>query len=51
VARADTLTSPEQICDELDQLAQAGVSDVVLYPCSAELNQIERVAAVIGPKL
>lgn len=48
IARADTLTSPKQIRDELDQLTQAGVSDVVLYPSSAELDQIERVAAVVA---
>jgi alkanesulfonate monooxygenase SsuD/methylene tetrahydromethanopterin reductase-like flavin-dependent oxidoreductase (luciferase family) len=45
-ARADTMTSSEQVTRGLEQLAAAGATDVVLYPCSAELEQIELLAAV-----
>lgn len=40
IARADTLTSPERIRDELDWLSNAGVTDLVLYPSSADLDQV-----------
>jgi alkanesulfonate monooxygenase SsuD/methylene tetrahydromethanopterin reductase-like flavin-dependent oxidoreductase (luciferase family) len=42
-ARADTLTSRDQLADALAQLEQAGVSDLLLYPCSAERDQLERL--------
>jgi alkanesulfonate monooxygenase SsuD/methylene tetrahydromethanopterin reductase-like flavin-dependent oxidoreductase (luciferase family) len=46
-ARADTLTSPKQMREELDRLARAGVTDLVLYPSSAELDQVRRLAAAV----
>jgi alkanesulfonate monooxygenase SsuD/methylene tetrahydromethanopterin reductase-like flavin-dependent oxidoreductase (luciferase family) len=45
-ARADTMTRPEEVARNLEQLAAAGATDVVLYPCSAELDQIEPLAEV-----
>jgi len=47
IARADTLTSTEQIEDELDHLIEAGVSDLVLYPSSADLDQVPLLAAAL----
>jgi alkanesulfonate monooxygenase SsuD/methylene tetrahydromethanopterin reductase-like flavin-dependent oxidoreductase (luciferase family) len=44
MARADTLTSPDQITEELDRLATAGVTDVVLYPSSPDRDQVELLA-------
>jgi alkanesulfonate monooxygenase SsuD/methylene tetrahydromethanopterin reductase-like flavin-dependent oxidoreductase (luciferase family) len=44
VVRADTLTSAARIRDELDRLATTGVTDVVLYPCSTDIGQVELVA-------
>ncbi|MGH3761805.1 hypothetical protein [Actinophytocola sp.] len=44
VARADTLTNADEIHAELDRLAEAGVTDLVLYPCSAEWTQLELLA-------
>jgi len=38
--RTDALTSRERIRDELQRLAEVGCDDVVLLPCSAELDQI-----------
>jgi len=43
-ARADTLTSGEQLWDELGRLTDAGVTDLVLYPCSTDLDQVSLVA-------
>jgi alkanesulfonate monooxygenase SsuD/methylene tetrahydromethanopterin reductase-like flavin-dependent oxidoreductase (luciferase family) len=44
MARADTLTSAAQVGEELDRLAKAGVTDVVLYPCSTGMDQVGLVA-------
>jgi alkanesulfonate monooxygenase SsuD/methylene tetrahydromethanopterin reductase-like flavin-dependent oxidoreductase (luciferase family) len=51
MARADTLTSPAQIRDALDRLAGAGVTDVVLYPSSADLAQVQLLADAVGSGL
>ncbi|HEV2713246.1 MAG TPA: hypothetical protein VGU26_09125, partial [Gaiellaceae bacterium] len=34
--------------DELAALAAAGATDVVLYPCSADIGQVELVAAALA---
>jgi alkanesulfonate monooxygenase SsuD/methylene tetrahydromethanopterin reductase-like flavin-dependent oxidoreductase (luciferase family) len=49
MARADTLTSPEQLAEELDRLTKAGITDLVLYPSSAELDQVRLLAEAIRP--
>jgi alkanesulfonate monooxygenase SsuD/methylene tetrahydromethanopterin reductase-like flavin-dependent oxidoreductase (luciferase family) len=49
MARADTLTSPEQLRAELDRLSKAGVTDLVLYPSSADLDQVEFLAEAVRP--
>ncbi|PZF83912.1 LLM class flavin-dependent oxidoreductase [Jiangella anatolica] len=43
-ARADTATSAGELHDELARLDDAGVTDVVLYPCDAGLDQVTRLA-------
>ena len=48
LARADTLTDPDQMQEELDTLAKVGVTDVVLYPSSPHLAQV-RLAAAAHP--
>lgn len=50
IARADTLTSLGQIQDEIDQLAAAGVTDLLLYPSSADLDQVPLLAEVVHPQ-
>ena len=40
-ARAETATSAEQIREKLRRLEQAGCDDVLLFPCSGELEQVE----------
>jgi alkanesulfonate monooxygenase SsuD/methylene tetrahydromethanopterin reductase-like flavin-dependent oxidoreductase (luciferase family) len=45
--RAETLTGPAQVHEELDQLAEAGVSDLVLYPSAAGLDQVRLLADAI----
>jgi alkanesulfonate monooxygenase SsuD/methylene tetrahydromethanopterin reductase-like flavin-dependent oxidoreductase (luciferase family) len=47
MARADTLTSPDQLRRELDRLADAGDTDLVLYPSSAELDQVQLLAEAL----
>jgi alkanesulfonate monooxygenase SsuD/methylene tetrahydromethanopterin reductase-like flavin-dependent oxidoreductase (luciferase family) len=46
-ARADTLTSPQQIQQELDRLTSAGTTDVVLYPSSGGVDQVQMLAEVV----
>ena len=45
---ADALTDPDQVRDELDRLAKTGVTDVVLYPCTADLGQVRLVAEAVS---
>jgi hypothetical protein len=47
-ARNDTLTSAEDVRAELARLAGAGCTDVVLYPCSGDLDQIERLSQALS---
>jgi alkanesulfonate monooxygenase SsuD/methylene tetrahydromethanopterin reductase-like flavin-dependent oxidoreductase (luciferase family) len=46
-ARSDTLTSAEGMRAELARLAGAGCTDVVLYPCSGDLDQVERLSQAL----
>jgi alkanesulfonate monooxygenase SsuD/methylene tetrahydromethanopterin reductase-like flavin-dependent oxidoreductase (luciferase family) len=46
--RADALTSRERIHDELQRLAEVGCDDVVLLPCSAELDQVGLLADAVS---
>jgi alkanesulfonate monooxygenase SsuD/methylene tetrahydromethanopterin reductase-like flavin-dependent oxidoreductase (luciferase family) len=46
-ARADTLTSSERLLGELGRLADVGCDEVVLFPCSGDLAQIELLADVV----
>ncbi|MGH9186241.1 MAG: hypothetical protein ACRD0U_10575 [Acidimicrobiales bacterium] len=50
MARADTVTSSEQLREELDRLTQAGVTDLVLYPSSPDLDQVGLLADAVGCK-
>jgi alkanesulfonate monooxygenase SsuD/methylene tetrahydromethanopterin reductase-like flavin-dependent oxidoreductase (luciferase family) len=43
-ARADTLTTPEQVRAELRRLSQAGCDDLLLFPCSGDLEQVALLA-------
>ena len=42
-ARADTLTDAGQLRVELRHLADAGCTDVLLYPCAGDLEQVGRL--------
>jgi alkanesulfonate monooxygenase SsuD/methylene tetrahydromethanopterin reductase-like flavin-dependent oxidoreductase (luciferase family) len=46
-ARADTVTTPKRLRAELEALAAAGATDVVLYPCSAGLEQVDLLAQAL----
>lgn len=43
-ARADTLTTPRRLQDHLSELSEAGATDVVLYPASADRDQVALLA-------
>ena len=45
--RADALTSRDRIGDELRRLNEVGCDDVVLLPCSADLDQVGLLADVL----
>jgi hypothetical protein len=45
---ADTPTTPDGLRKELDRLDAVGVTDVVLYPCTADLHQLELVNEVVA---
>jgi alkanesulfonate monooxygenase SsuD/methylene tetrahydromethanopterin reductase-like flavin-dependent oxidoreductase (luciferase family) len=47
-ARADTLTTSEHLRTELEALRAAGATDVILYPASAGLEQIDLLAKALG---
>jgi len=51
VARADTLTRPDQIHHELDHLAKEGVTDLVLYPSSSDPDQVPLLVEAVCPWL
>jgi alkanesulfonate monooxygenase SsuD/methylene tetrahydromethanopterin reductase-like flavin-dependent oxidoreductase (luciferase family) len=51
MARADTVTSAEQLREQLDRLTEAGVTDLVLYPSSGELDQVRLLADAVRPGL
>jgi alkanesulfonate monooxygenase SsuD/methylene tetrahydromethanopterin reductase-like flavin-dependent oxidoreductase (luciferase family) len=46
-ARADVLTTPLHLFDELQRLRDAGCDDVLLFPCSADADQPRRLAAAL----
>ena len=46
-ARSDTLTSVGGVRAELARLAGAGCTDVVLYPCSGDPDEIERLSQAL----
>jgi alkanesulfonate monooxygenase SsuD/methylene tetrahydromethanopterin reductase-like flavin-dependent oxidoreductase (luciferase family) len=51
MARADTVTSPGQLQEELEQLTAAGVTDLVLYPSSSDLDQVRLLADAVASHL
>jgi hypothetical protein len=44
VVRADTLTTAARLHDELQALEEAGTTDVILYPTSGGIEQVNRLA-------
>jgi alkanesulfonate monooxygenase SsuD/methylene tetrahydromethanopterin reductase-like flavin-dependent oxidoreductase (luciferase family) len=46
-ARQDVLTAPRQVQGELQRLRDAGCDDVVLFPCSADVDQPRRLATTV----
>jgi alkanesulfonate monooxygenase SsuD/methylene tetrahydromethanopterin reductase-like flavin-dependent oxidoreductase (luciferase family) len=47
-ARADVLTTQANLQRELERLRDEGCDDVLLFPCSADLDQPRRLAAALG---
>jgi alkanesulfonate monooxygenase SsuD/methylene tetrahydromethanopterin reductase-like flavin-dependent oxidoreductase (luciferase family) len=46
-ARTDSVTSREEIRRELERLDEAGCDDVILFPCSHALGQVELLATAL----
>ena len=46
-ARADVVTTPAHLHAELQRLRDARCGDVLLFPCSADLDQLRRLAAAL----
>jgi alkanesulfonate monooxygenase SsuD/methylene tetrahydromethanopterin reductase-like flavin-dependent oxidoreductase (luciferase family) len=46
-ARADTLTTVERIRAELRRVSEAGCADVLLFPCSGDLEQVSLLARAL----
>ena len=46
-ARADVLTTPAHLHREVQRLRDAGCDDVLLFPCSADLDQPRRLAGAL----
>jgi alkanesulfonate monooxygenase SsuD/methylene tetrahydromethanopterin reductase-like flavin-dependent oxidoreductase (luciferase family) len=49
-ALADTLTSTEQLRAELQRLEEAGCDDLILFPCTGDLEQVSLLAGALDPK-
>lgn len=45
--RTDSLTSRERLGEELARLAETGCDDLVLFPCSGDLNQVHLLAEAL----
>jgi hypothetical protein len=41
IARADTATTRDELHQELARLEEAGVTDVVMFPCAADTRQLD----------
>ncbi len=48
-ARADTLTSPERLHEEISRVAEAGCDDLLLFPCAGDLEQVAMLAQALHP--
>ena len=46
--RADALTSRERIDDQLQRLAEVGCDDVILLPCSGEVDQVGLLSETVS---
>jgi alkanesulfonate monooxygenase SsuD/methylene tetrahydromethanopterin reductase-like flavin-dependent oxidoreductase (luciferase family) len=46
-ARADTPTTPDGLRAEISRLSEAGCDDLLLFPCSGELDQVALLAEAI----
>lgn len=46
-ARADTFTDVVELRAAVDELAEAGCDDLVLFPCSGDVDEVARVAEAV----
>lgn len=47
-ARADTLTSEDQLAAEARRVREAGATDLLLFPCSGDIAQLELLAGSLA---
>jgi len=50
-ARTDTVTTPERLHMEIGRLSDAGCDELLLFPCSGELEQVALLAEALGQEL
>jgi alkanesulfonate monooxygenase SsuD/methylene tetrahydromethanopterin reductase-like flavin-dependent oxidoreductase (luciferase family) len=50
-ARADTLTTREQLRGEIERLSSAGCDDLLLFPCSGDLDQVSLLGEALEGEL
>lgn len=46
-ARADTLTTPAALRTEVGRLSEAGCDDLLLFPCSGDVDQVTMLAEAL----
>lgn len=44
---AEALTTPERLIEELDRIEATGCDDLLLFPCTADLDQLHRLVDVL----
>ena len=47
LARADTLTTHEQLHAQIGRLSEAGCDDLILFPCSGDLRQVDLLSEAV----
>lgn len=50
-ALADTLTTHEHLDVEISRLSEAGCDDLLLFPCSGELKQVDLLAQALNEEV
>jgi alkanesulfonate monooxygenase SsuD/methylene tetrahydromethanopterin reductase-like flavin-dependent oxidoreductase (luciferase family) len=47
-AAAGVITAPEQLRELVDSYGEAGCDELLLFPCTAEISELDRIAEAVG---